>query len=72
MKKSIINKQDLFKSVVDNLPGLVFRAINDGKWTFKLASRGASALWGYAPDELVSAIAFRKIIPEKNQAGLLL
>ena len=64
MKKPFIKKQDLIKSVVDNLPGLVFRVINDGEWTFKFASRGALALLGYVPEELVSATTFRKMIPK--------
>jgi PAS domain S-box-containing protein len=67
MKKSTIQNQDLIKSVVDNLPGLVFRAVNDGEWTFKFASRGAVALLGYAPEELVSATAFRHMIPKEDQ-----
>ena len=67
MKKSTTKKQDLIQSVVDNLPGLVFRVVNDGKWTFKFASQGAFALLGYAPEELVSATAFRKLIPNEDQ-----
>lgn len=67
MKKSTKEKQDLITSVVDNLPGLVFRVMNDGEWTFKFASRGAQALLGYSPEELVSATTFRKMIPEIEQ-----
>jgi PAS domain S-box-containing protein len=67
MKKSTIQNQELIKSVVDNLPGLVFRAVNDGEWTFKFASRGAVALLGYAPEELISATAFRHMIPKEDQ-----
>ena len=62
-----MKNQDLIKSVVDNLPGLVFRAINDGEWTFEFASRGALAMLGYAPEELISATAFRQMIPEEDQ-----
>jgi len=67
MKKPTIKKQDLIKSVVDNLPGLVFRVINDGEWSFEFASRGAMALLGYAPEKLVSAKAFSHMIPKKDQ-----
>ncbi len=67
MKKSTLKNQDLIKSVVDNLPGLVFRAINDGEWSFEFASRGAMALLGYAPEKLVSAKAFSHMIPKKDQ-----
>ena len=67
MKKSTIKNQNLIKSVVDNLPGLVFRVINDGEWSFEFASRGALALLGYAPEERVSATAFRHMIPKEDQ-----
>jgi PAS domain S-box-containing protein len=67
MKKPTPKKQDLIKSVVDNLPGLVFRVVNDGEWTFRFASHGALAILGYAPQELVSATAFRNMIPKKDQ-----
>ena len=66
MKKPNTEKPDLITSVVDNLPGLVFRVMNDGEWTFKFASRGALALLGYAPEELVSATAFRHMIPKED------
>ena len=67
MKKPTPKKRDLIKSVVDNLPGLVFRVVNDGDWIFRFASHGALALLGYAPEKLVSATAFRNMIPKKDQ-----
>lgn len=61
------NTKDLIKSVVDNLPGLVFRVINDGQWTFEFASQGAMELLEYAPEKLVSAKSLRPMIPQKDQ-----
>lgn len=66
MKKAA-KKTELIKSVVDNLPGLVFRVINDGEWTFGFASSGARALLGFAPEELVTARSLRHMIPEEDQ-----
>lgn len=66
-KKSLSKKQ-LANDVLDNLPGLVFRTINDGEWTFEYASRGAGALLGYAPEELINAKTLRNMIPKEDQA----
>jgi PAS domain S-box-containing protein len=60
--------RQLLNDVLDNLPGLVFRTINDGEWTFEYASRGSMALLGYAPDELINAKTLRNMIPEEDQA----
>ena len=61
------NEQKLIKSVLNNLPGLVFRAINDGDWTFEFASQGAMDLLGYAPEKLVSTKAFSHLIPKEDR-----
>ena len=66
-KKTHLKKQ-LLNNVLDNLPGLVFRIINDGDWTFEYASRGSMALLGYAPDELINAKTLRNMIPQEDQA----
>ena len=60
--------RQLLEDVLDNLPGLVFRTINDGNWTFEYASRGAKALLGYEPHELINAKTLRNMIPEEDQA----
>jgi PAS domain S-box-containing protein len=60
-------KKQLLNDVLDNLPGVVFRTINDGEWTFEYASRGSVALLGYAPDELINVKTLRNMIPEEDQ-----
>lgn len=59
-----VRKQD----VLDNLPGLVFRVVNDGQWTFAYANKGAKRLLGYTASELVNLKNLRKMVPEKDQA----
>jgi PAS domain S-box-containing protein len=57
----------LLNNVLDNLPALVFRAINnDNKWTFAYASEGSKALLGYAPEELIDLKTFEKMIPKED------
>lgn len=67
MKQPPIKTEKLIRSVLDNLPGLVFRVINDGEWTFEFASQGAIDLLGYAPEKLVSTKAFSHMIPKKDR-----
>lgn len=42
--------QELFT----NLPGMVFRCLNETNWTIEFASSGAKALTGYTPEELIN------------------
>lgn len=58
------NRHNIATDVLDNLPGLVFRVINDGVWTFAYASNGSIPLLGYKPNELVDIRNLRKMIPE--------
>ena len=67
MKQPPIKTEKLIRSVLDNLPGLVFRVINDGEWTFEFASQGALDLLGYAPEKLISTKAFSHMIPKKDR-----
>jgi PAS domain S-box-containing protein len=65
-KKKEVDKQ-LLHDVLNNLPGFVFRTINDGLWSFIYASSGSKDLLGYAPDELINFKNFSRIIPKEDQ-----
>ena len=62
---------DVYKNVdalevLDNLPGVVFRVINDGHWTFAYASKGVEKLLGYTKNELVDVKKLRQMIPAED------
>ncbi|MCZ7649611.1 MAG: PAS domain-containing sensor histidine kinase, partial [Planctomycetota bacterium] len=41
------------EALLDNLPGMAYRCLNDPQWTMLLVSSGCAALTGYAPDDLL-------------------
>lgn len=49
-------------TLIDNLPGMAFRCLNDNDLTIEYASRGSIVLLGYEPKELIRNKAFRKIV----------
>lgn len=65
--KELSNRLDLLSSLLDNLPGIAFRCINDGNFTFEYASHGTMAILGYSPDQIVNAYAFRQLVHKEDQ-----
>ena len=39
-------------TLLNHLPGMAYRCLNDQHWTMQLVSQGAEVLTGYHPDEL--------------------
>ena len=54
--------------LMDNLPGLAYRCINDQDYTMKIVSAGCLNLTGYGPDELVenAKVSYADIIHPKD------
>ncbi len=49
-------------ALMDNLPGMAFRCLNDTDLTIQYASRGSLQILGYEPETLIRNKAFRKMV----------
>jgi len=54
-------------SLLDNLPGMAYRCLNDANYTFEYASKGAREFLGVSAEQLMGAYAFRQLVPEEDQ-----
>lgn len=55
-------------TLLDNLPGMAFRCLNDADLTFEYASRGAKSIIGFSPEQIVNIYAFRQLVHKEDQA----
>lgn len=55
-------------SLIDNLPGMAFRCLNDKDLTIQYASKGSVQVLGYEPEELIGTKAFRNMVYKKDLA----
>ncbi|NDL69092.1 EAL domain-containing protein [Vreelandella alkaliphila] len=59
-------------TLLNHLPGMAYRRLNDRHWTMQLVSQGVEALTGYYPDELLDnrVQSFASLIHEADQERL--
>lgn len=59
-------------TLLNHLPGMAYRCLNDRQWTMQLVSQGCEALTGYRPDELQQnrLISFATLIHPDDQGRL--
>jgi rsbT co-antagonist protein RsbR len=62
-------KERFLSTLMSNLPGMVYRCLNDPSWTMEFASAGAEELTGYRPEELVGGkvVTFVSLIVPEDQ-----
>lgn len=58
-----------FETLVDNLPGFVYRCANDHHWTMQYISQGCEIVTGYKPEDFINnaTISFNDIIAFEYQ-----
>ncbi|WP_404464331.1 EAL domain-containing protein [Vreelandella aquamarina] len=60
-------------TLLNHLPGMAYRCLNDHDWTMQLVSKGAEALTGYRPDELENnrVTSFANLVHKEDQDRLI-
>jgi diguanylate cyclase (GGDEF)-like protein/PAS domain S-box-containing protein len=61
-------------TLLNHLPGMAYRCLNDNDWTMQLVSKGAEALTGYRPDELEAnrVTSFASLVHKDDQERIFL
>ena len=63
LQQSLVEKEQQYRSLMDNMPGVVFRCELDSDWSMLFISPSILELSGYSADELVQQhIAFAELI----------
>lgn len=59
-------------TLLNHLPGMAYRCLNDHDWTIQLVSQGSEALIGYRPDELEGSrvVSFASLVHPEDKARL--
>ncbi len=58
-----------FSTLLGNLPGMVYRSLNDRDWTMEFISEGSIELTGYTPDDLIAnkKLSYNDLIVKEDQ-----
>jgi len=72
LQKSLEEKEQKYRSLLDNMPGVAFRCRFDNNWTMLFVSPNISELTGYTPDEFTEhCIEFNDLIVESDQQAIV-
>jgi PAS domain S-box-containing protein len=52
-ERELRERERFLSTLLDNLPGMVYRCVNDPGWPMTFVSEGSRQLTGYAPEELI-------------------
>jgi PAS domain S-box-containing protein len=63
-EKMLQARERTLSTLMNNLPGMTFRCLNDDEWTMKFVSNGCKSLTGYQPLQLINnnKVSFRSLI----------
>jgi PAS domain S-box-containing protein len=70
-KSSRPAKSRSYATLIENLPGMVYRCRNDCNWSMEFVSDGCRALTGYTPEDLIDnqKLAFSEVIHLEDRQG---
>lgn len=54
VEQELKNSQRMYSTLVGNLPGMVYRCLNDNNWSMQFVNEGAYQLTGYKPSSFIS------------------
>jgi len=68
-KEALKENRRRLQTLMDNLPGMAYRCLNDPKWTMNFVSGGCKRLTGYLPEELLnnSLLSFAEMIHPEDR-----
>ncbi len=66
----LLESERRLHTLMNHLPGMAYRCINDADWTMEFVSQGARELTGYPPEALVGnkRVAFARLIHPADRA----
>lgn len=69
LENELIENQKMLSTLMSNLPGLVYRCLNDHDWTMIFVNEGIKQLTAYEADDLLynKKISFNQIILEEDR-----
>lgn len=67
--QALQDRETQLTTLMDNLPGMAYRCLNDENWTMKFVSSGCKQLTGYDADALVDSreVSYASIIHEADR-----
>lgn len=69
LENELVENQKMLSTLMSNLPGLVYRCLNDHDWTMIFVNEGIKQLTAYEADDLLynKKISFNQIILEEDR-----
>ncbi len=69
VKKALQETKRRFTTLIDNLPGMAYRCLNDQNWTMEFVSEGCFDLTDYKPDDLIGnqTLSYNDLIHSDDQ-----
>jgi PAS domain S-box-containing protein len=70
IRRALVETERRLATLLQNIPGMAYRCLNDEQWTMEFLSQGCLSLTGYAPDDLIDnrVACYADLIVEEDRA----